>query len=226
MFYNRHEAGILLSEKCKELNVKADMVVAIPRGGVPVGAALAGQLKIPLEIIMAKKIGHPINREYAIGAVGIDTALIMDPREATREYIQREIARLQEQIGRKTKQYRKGRKPFSLTEKKIILVDDGVATGSTMLASLQMLKKLGARQITLALPVGPPSTLNQLRNMPEVDQVICLLEPDSFLGVGAFYTFFEQLSDDEVSLLLWEANSVKSSGNSGGSKPSDQATFT
>src|SRR6476620_4237467 len=135
-FKNREEAALLLAEKLKKYQGSNSVVLAVPRGGVPVGYIIAKSLKLPLDIIISKKIGHPSNPEYAIGAVSADSVIIAPNTNVSDAYIEREIAKLQKLILEKYDYFKRGKKPIDITGKTIILVDDGIATGRTLMASI------------------------------------------------------------------------------------------
>jgi predicted phosphoribosyltransferase len=184
---------------------KGAVVLAVPRGGVVVGFEVARALGIHLDVLITKKIGAPENPELAIGAVAEDGTTILDEELARRlrvskEYISAEIERQKWEIKRRLVAYR-GDVPYPrLENREVILVDDGVATGATLKASLKLLRKKGAKPITVAVPVGPPSTIEELQQ--EADRVVCLYTPEPFYAIGEFYEDFEQTSDEEVTKLL------------------------
>ncbi|MFD1600072.1 phosphoribosyltransferase [Halobellus rarus] len=204
-FEDRTEAGERLGETLRERNVDADIVLAIPRGGLPLGRAVADALDVPLDVVVASKIGAPGNPEYAIGAVASDGSVWRNERAfegagADEEYFERERRSEAENARQKAERYRNGRGEPDLTGKNVVVVDDGVATGSTVRACLQMLAATDAERITLAVPVGPPDTVAELRTM--ADEVVCLKTPRGFRGVGQFYDRFDQVSDEEAMAYL------------------------
>jgi len=204
-FANRTEAGERLGATLRERNVDADIVLAIPRGGLPLGRAVADALDVPLDVVVASKIGAPGNPEYAIGAVASDGSVwrnegAFEGAGADEEYFERERRSEAENARQKAERYRNGRGEPDLTGKNVVVVDDGVATGSTVRACLQMLAATDAERITLAVPVGPPDTVAELRTM--ADEVVCLKTPRGFRGVGQFYDRFDQVSDEEAMAYL------------------------
>ncbi len=204
MFKNRIEAARLLSEKMIDYsNINDVVVVTIPRGGVPLGKVLADSLKAPLEIVLSKKIGHPFHKEFAIGAVTL-TERILSPvaADAPQKYIDDETERIRQLLSQRQIMYYGDRKPMNLSNKVIIIVDDGVATGNTLISSIKLLNKMNPRKIIVALPVSPPETLKTIKELKEVNEVICLLTPPDFFSVGQFYEDFSPVSDDEVVKLL------------------------
>lgn len=205
-FRDRHEAGKALAKELDFLKGRKDVVVlAIPRGGVVVGHEVAKSLGAPLDVYITRKIGAPYNPELALGAVASDGSVVLDDAlirrlGVPRDYIEQEKDRQQKEIQRRLEKYRGGRQELDLTNKTVVLVDDGVATGATTLATLRALKRKPLAKLILAIPVGPPDTIALLSQ--EADQVVCLSTPEPFWAVGAFYLVFDQTSDEEVVKLL------------------------
>jgi predicted phosphoribosyltransferase len=206
MCADKVDAGKQLANALKVFAGEDSLIVlAIPRGGVVVGYEVARVLKVPLDIIIPRKIGAPNQPELAIGAVGQDGSVVLNNRVVahlgvSRIYIEEESRRQQVEIKRRLDKYR-GELPFPrLKGRKVIVVDDGVATGATLKAALAFVRKQGVKELIVALPVGPLSSINELKK--EVDQVICLLTPESFYAIGQFYKDFSQTSDEQVINLL------------------------
>ncbi|MFC6987738.1 phosphoribosyltransferase [Haloplanus sp. GCM10025708] len=204
-FKDRTEAGTQLGEALREREIDVDIVLAIPRGGLPLGRAVADVLDAPLDIVVASKIGAPGNPELAIGAVASDGSVWRNEEafrgtRSNEEYFEREREKEAENARQKADRYRGGRSEPDLTGKTVAVVDDGVATGSTVRACLQMLRKTDAHRVVLAVPVGPPDTVHELQEL--ADEVICLKTPSSFMGVGQFYERFDQVSDEEAMAYL------------------------
>lgn len=208
-FRNRAEAGRLLAKQLGAWARQPDAIVlALPRGGVPVGYAIAQRLGIALDVLIVRKLGMPHHEEYAMGAVGSGGVLVLQPgvpglmgvtAEDVDAVARRELAELQ----RRERVYRGGRAPLELGRRDAILVDDGVATGATMLAAIEVARRLGPRTLALAIPVAPPDTAELLRT--RVDELVCLSTPERFRSVGEWYDTFEQTSDEEVQDLLARA---------------------
>ena len=195
MFKNRYEAAMLLAKKLEKYKNKNGLILAVPRGGVPVGYHIAKELNLPLDIILSKKIGHPQNPEFAIGSVSLYGTIINDNiTNVSEEYIHQEAKRLLVGLEQKFKLYMGDRKPTELKDKTIIIVDDGIATGNTILVTLDMLKKSNPKEIIIAVPVAPSDTAKKLAKY--VDEFICLNVPSDFMGVGQFYRNFSQESDE------------------------------
>jgi putative phosphoribosyl transferase len=215
IFRDRCQAGRLLAEALEFLRPEAAaggvVVLAVPRGGVVVGYEIARALGAPMDVYVTRKIGAPGNPELAIGAVAsagdvvLDKGLIRD-LHIPRAYVEAEIARQRDEIARRLVAYRINRPPLAVQDKTVILTDDGIATGSTILAAIQGLRLQVLRQLVLALPVGPPDTLARLKR--EVDRLVYLHAPEPFWAVGAFYHAFKQTTDEEVIQLLDRAWSV------------------
>ncbi len=199
-FYDRNEAGLALAQKLMHYKGSEAIVIGVPRGGVPVAFVVAMELRLPLEIILVKKLGHPNNKEYAIGAVSLTDRLIVNDENVSESYIESETRTLRERLMEMERKFCKDRKPVALANKTVILVDDGIATGSTLLATIRLLRKSKVQRIVLAVPVASETALNKVA--AAVDECICLLTPDYFTGVGAFYEDFSQTSDEEVAELL------------------------
>ncbi|MBC5775573.1 phosphoribosyltransferase [Pontibacter sp. KCTC 32443] len=200
MIRNREEAAEMLADRLEKYKGKDGVVLAIPRGGVPVAAPIAMRLGMPLEVTLIKKIGHPANPEYAIGSVGLDSKTIDPSIEVPREYVEAEAERIREGLRQKYKLFMGDRKPATLQNKVVIIVDDGIATGKTLVATIELVKRQHPAKVVVAVPVAPPSAVERISNM--VDEVVCLLEPPFFQAVGQFYAEFGQTTDEEVIALL------------------------
>jgi putative phosphoribosyl transferase len=206
-FVDRVDSGKRLASALKNFSGKKGIVLAIPRGGVVVGYMIAKTLKLPLDIIIPRKIGAPDNPELAIGAVAEDGTSILNQNlikylGVTREYVIEETERQKKEIRRRLELYRQDISYPNLKGLDVIVVDDGIATGSTMKAALASVKNRGAASITVAVPVGPPSTIDELEKM--ADRVVCIYKPEFFQAIGEFYRDFNQTSDEEVIGLLLE----------------------
>jgi putative phosphoribosyl transferase len=204
VFTNRIEAGKKLAAVLEGL-VNGNLVLAVPRGGVVVGFQVAHALKIPLDVIITKKIGAPGNPELAIGAVAEDGTYLLDESVVgmlgvPQSYIEEEVQRQKTEINRRLKTYRGNAPSPEIAGIEVILVDDGIATGSTLKAAFRSLQKRGAKTVTIAVPVGPADTIHKLRR--EADRVVCLYMPDPFYAIGEFYEDFDQTTDEEVIELL------------------------
>lgn len=207
-FRNRTEAALLLSKKLKKYsNNEKAIIVTIPRGGLPIGHTIAKQLHLPLDLVLSKKIGHPYNKEYAIGAITLNDRILSDDAQTiSQEYIDEETNRIRAVLNERHKKYYNTDKTQSLRNKIVILVDDGVATGHTLISCIKLIEKQNPSQIIVALPVGPPSAIKKINDLPSVNETLCLIKPNDFFAVGQFYEEFEQVNDNEVVKLLKDAN--------------------
>ena len=205
LFADRVEAGRLLASALASAISKNAIVLAIPRGGAVVGFEVAHALGIQLDVIIPRKIGAPDNPELAIGAMTEDGTSIRDDwlieyLQVSEDYIKKESERQRLEIERRLKLYR-GEAPYpSLKNREVIIVDDGIATGSTMRAALASVRRRGAKAVVIAVPVGPPSTIKELKK--EADRVVCLHTTESLSAIGQFYENFTQTMDEEVIRLL------------------------
>lgn len=208
-FYDRTEAGIHLARELAEYagdpNVR---VLALPRGGVPVGFEVARALHAPLDVFLVRKLGLPGHEEYAMGAIASDGLVVLD-RRVTREFdvsdddIARVLDRERRELDRRERLYRGGREPHDIAGRTLILVDDGLATGSSMRAAVVALRQGHPRRIIVAAPIGAPETCDALR--AEADRVVCAATPEPFIAVGLWYENFAETSDAEVQELLERA---------------------
>jgi predicted phosphoribosyltransferase len=206
MFKDRQEAGFLLAEKLMHYKNTDAIILAVPRGGVPIGYVIAQKLQLPLDIVLSKKIGHPFNKEFAIGAVSLDSTIIDKHPDISNEYIEQEISKLRKLLKEKYTLYRGQLNPISVKDKIVILVDDGIATGNTLLASIAMLRKKKPAKIVVAVPVLPYETVEIFLN--NTDEFIYLMAPTYFRGVGGFYEKFQQVEDEEVIQMLSAPNPI------------------
>lgn len=206
MFKDRLEAGAWLAEKLTAYRDRQNVIVlALPRGGVVVGHEIAGKLKAPLDVIIVRKIGHPLEPELAIGAVSETGSVFLNQDVISMygipdDYIQAQIAQQKEEIARRVMLYRGGKGLISLEGRIVLLVDDGVATGATMKAAIAALKQEKIVKLVVALPVAPMETAAELERV--VDEFICLETPFDFRAVGVHYQNFAQVSDEDVIDLL------------------------
>jgi putative phosphoribosyl transferase len=205
-FQDRYEAGRLLAEELRDYAGRGDvLVVALPRGGVPVGYEVARALRAPLDAMQVRKLGVPGHEELAMGAIASGGVRIVSENvvEALRipERVIATVAAAETQeLERRERIYREGRLFPDVRGRTVILVDDGLATGSTMRAAAAALRSLGAARLVAAVPVAPKESCDALREV--VDDVVCAMMPERFLAVGEWYEDFSQTSDEEVSELL------------------------
>lgn len=206
LFRNRTEAGKLLATALAQYADDPDVVVlALPRGGVPVGFEVANRLGVPLDVFVVRKLGVPNHKELAFGAIATGGARVHNYRvlrhvEIPDDVIEAIEAEERSELQRRERLYRGDRPPVHVMGRTVILVDDGLATGSTMLAAVSALRSQRAGRIVVAVPVGSALSCNELR--PEVDELVCLVEPEPFYSVGQWYAEFPQITDSDVSDLL------------------------
>ncbi len=206
LYENRTDAGKQLAEELRPLKGQEVVVLAIPRGGLPIGAEVALLLGAPLDVALTKKIGHPQHREYAIGAVSLESVVLTDTAAIPKEYITEETARIREVLRKRHEAYYQNRKAVPLKDKIVIVVDDGIATGNTLMATVQLVARQHPSKIVVAIPVAPRSAVEMLESMSEVDEVVCLATPLNFMAVGQFYLHFYQVSDEEAIRILENTN--------------------
>lgn len=207
MYFNdRQEAGELLAKELNKFKRKPNtIVVALPRGGVVIGKIIAEFLDLPMDLIVPRKIGAPSNPEFAIGAITEDGSGIFNDRDIknlsiSSDYIEEEVNKQKKEAQRRIDLYRGGRKKLNFEGKNILIVDDGIATGLTMIAAIKSAKISNPKSITVAVPVSARDSLEKIKNM--ADEAICLHVPDFFGAVGAFYQNFSQVEDWEVISLM------------------------
>jgi putative phosphoribosyl transferase len=207
-FSDRRQAGQLLAKQLGAYSHQARvLVLALPRGGVPVACEVAAALDAPLDVLVVRKLGVPHHPEYAMGAIAAGGVRVMNPDAAYLRLDPSEVeavaVREQQELARRERLYRGARAPLSLRGHTVILVDDGLATGSTMRAAALSARQQGAERIVVAVPVAAPETAESLRS--EGYEVICVATPAAFRAVGLWYDDFDQVSDDEVRTMLAEA---------------------
>ncbi len=209
-FADRAEAGRELAAALSDYRDRDDVVVlALPRGGVPVAFEVARELKAPLDVFVVRKLGLPAQPELAMGAIASGGIQVLNDEVVhalgvPHETIEKVAAREREELARREQLYRGDRPPQSVEGKTVILVDDGVATGSTMRAAIKALREQKPADLVVAIPVAPPETCEALRR--EADTVVCTRTPEPFLALGAWYASFPQTPDAEIQDLLTRAS--------------------
>jgi putative phosphoribosyl transferase len=205
-FVDRAEAGCVLASKLSAHSSRDDVIVlGLPRGGVPVASAVAGALHIPLDVLVVSKLGTPWNKELAMGAIAeggvqvLDLSIVKELCLSERD-IEEVAASARKELQYQQELYRGGRPPLELARKTVILVDDGIATGCSILAATTAVRRRKAARVVVAVPVVPASGCHAVRM--EADEVISVAEPDLFLAVSQWYQDFSQISDDDVRSLL------------------------
>ena len=206
-FLNRREAGRELAKALKEYAGRKEvLVVALPRGGVPVGYEVAKALQVALDVLVVRKLGLPGHEELAMGAIGARGVRVMNPRVAawaSAEAIEAAVAKEATEVERREKEYRAGRGAIDVEGKTLIVVDDGFATGSTMKTAVAVLRGCEAKMVVVAAPVGAASTCKDLEKV--ADKVVCLWRVEYLGAVGMWYVDFEQTTDVEVAIYLAQA---------------------
>lgn len=209
-FHDRAEAGRLLGNLVVDLGLDEPVVVGLTRGGVPVAAEVARALRAPLEVLVVRKLGYPLQPELGVGAIAEGGTEVLDQPLISRlglsemevdDLVRREAAELERRVER----YHRGRSPISLQGRVVVLVDDGLATGFTARAAIEACRRAGASRVVLAVPVGASDTVAALSSV--ADEVVCVSAPPDFFAVGQFYDDFGQVSDGQVSRLLEKASS-------------------
>ena len=204
-FADRSDAGRRLAQQLMPLRAERPVVVARPRGGVPVAYEISAALEAPLEVLAVRKLGAPHNPEFGIGAVAEDGTGVLD-RDAIaalgvgEDQLEAILEREAAELRRRVELYRRGRPRLDLEDRTVIVVDDGIATGVTDAAALRALRSMEPRKLVLAVPVCAPESAARLAR--DADQMICLQQPELFYGVGHWYHDFSQVSDEEVLALL------------------------
>lgn len=206
-FANRVEAGRMLADKLAGRNYENPVVLALPRGGVPVAFEVARVLNAPLDLVLVRKIGVPWQPELALAAIvdGPHPEVVVNDdvwraAQVSDEQFEKLKAREMQEIDRRRKTYLQGRERAVIQDATVIVVDDGIATGATVRAALKALRRGKPKLLVLAVPVAPPDTVARLRR--EVDEIVCLQTPDPFYAIGVFYRDFEQMSDEDVVAVL------------------------
>lgn len=210
MFKDRTQAGKLLAAKLQKYKNDPGLVLAVPRGGVPVAYQVARELGFPLEVVLTKKIGHPNHKEYAIGAASLTDHFVIPHRDVPPAYIERELTAIRARLKEMSQKFMGDHEPEKLEGKTVIVIDDGVATGNTLLSTIGVIKKGKPAKLVIAVPIASREALIKLHK--EADEVIALLVPEEFYGVGAFYEHFNEVSDDEVQFYLGKLGRLKKAG--------------
>jgi len=209
IFKDRNEAAQKLGEPLQSYAGRDDTIVlGLPRGGVPVAVAVADAIGAAVDIIVVRKLGFPGQPELAMGAIASGGVRVENPRvmgegRVSQDAIEEVEQRERQELERREQAYRGDRPLPQLADRCVILVDDGLATGSTMRAAASAVRQQNPKQMVVAVPVAPQRTIDSLRD--EVDEVVCLSTPESFFGIGEFYEDFSQVSDDQVQQLLSQA---------------------
>lgn len=204
IFKNRYDAAMQLAPLLKKYANENGVILAIPRGAVPMGYYIAKALKLPLDILLTKKIGYPGNPELAVGSVSME-GKVVDPRfRIDEDYIEKETERIRQSLKERYKKFMGSRSSIDLTGKTAIIVDDGIATGNTMLASIDLVRHHAPKKVVVAIPVAATDAVKKLKQ--KADELICLYTPENFVAVSKFYYDFSEVTDEEVIHFLNELN--------------------
>jgi putative phosphoribosyl transferase len=217
LFTDRADAGQQLAGRLEHLRGEPTVVLGLPRGGVPVAAEVARTLEAPLDVIVVRKLGVPYQRELAMGAVGEGGVEVTDPQVIHMAGVRpRELAavekREQAEVERRAERYRAGRAPVPLEDRVAVIIDDGIATGSTARAACKIVRALGAVRVVLAVPVAPRGWRSRIGE--DADELIAVATPSGFMAIGQFYDDFSQTSDEEVIACLANAAATKAATDS------------
>ena len=204
-YYDRSDAGRQLALALSAYRDSDALVLAIPRGGVPVAYEVAKALRLNMEMLLVKKIGHPVNPEYAIGAVSIEDAYIVPHADVSEAYLREACSKVRNRLAEMQGLWCTGSPVTSRQGRTVIIIDDGIATGNTLYMAVQLLRKGQPKKIVVAVPAAPLAALRKLSAV--ADEVVCPFVSDAFTGVGAFYLHFEELSDAEVSRYIKQLHS-------------------
>lgn len=210
MFKDRTQAGKLLAAKLAKYKSKAGIILAVPRGGIPVAYQVARELGFPLEVALTKKIGHPNHKEYAIGAASLTDYFVIPHPDVSQAYIEEELLAIKARLTEMRQKFMGDHEPEKLEGKTIILIDDGAATGNTLLETMGVIKKGKPDKTVIAVPVASANAISKLKK--EADDVIVILVPEEFYGIGAFYQNFKEVGDDEVIFYLEKLNRLRKAG--------------
>ena len=205
MFKDRFDAGKKLALELQQYKNNPDaLILAIPRGALEIGWVLSKELQLPLDVILTKKIGYPGNPEYAIGAMTRDTVIIdkraLEFSGEMQTHLKNEITQIKDLLEKRSAAYHGVREPLSLTDKIVIITDDGIATGKTLELTIDLIKKKNPKKIIVAVPVASKEALQHIKK--KVDEVVCLVVPDMFMSVSQWYQNFDQVDDEQAIELL------------------------
>ena len=199
-FKDRLDAAMQLAPRLEKYRYQPCIIMAIPRGGVTLGYYLSKQLDLPLDLLMTKKLGHPQNPEYAIGAVSLEGSIAEDCMNIPEQYILQETKRIREQLKERYKQFMGNKPSADIKDKIVIVVDDGIATGRTILSTIKILRNKFPAKIVVAVPVSSEQAAERISKV--VDEFICLETPFPFYAIGNFYEDFSQVEDADVNRML------------------------
>lgn len=207
MFRDRIDAAQQLLPYLVKYRNEEGVVLAIPRGSVPMAYLIARQLNFPLDLMMSKKIGYPGNPEFAIGSVSL-IGRILDPgKNVNSDYINEKTNHIRKHLYAQYQKFMGSKKPVTLRDKTVILIDDGIATGYTMLEAIETVRKQNPKKIVVAIPVAPADAVSYFKS--KVDEVVCLDPSPDFHSVGQFYQEFSQVSDQEIAYWMQKSRQIE-----------------
>jgi putative phosphoribosyl transferase len=206
IYTDRNDASLKLTSLLEKFKSDKCVILAIPRGGVPIGYNIARKFHFPMDLLLTKKIGHPLNKEVAIGAVSLENEIVDDYPYISKGYIEDQILEIREALKNRYEKFVGDRTPVNVKNKTVIIVDDGIATGNTLLAAIKMIRGKSPKKIVVAVPVAPTDSAQKISD--NVDEFICPLITDNFIGVGGYYMDFYQVSDEEVIQFMNKINSM------------------
>lgn len=200
----------MLAKKLQKYRHSGGVVLAVLRGGVPVAYAVAIELGLPMDVILAKKIGHPVNKEYAVGAATLTDYFIDPGYHLPEDYIKSELKIIRDRLRDMSRKFRYNKSERDIEGRTILVIDDGIATGHTLLSTVRLLRKGNPEKIVVAVPVAPQHAIDLLSL--EADEVVALYSPSYFSSVGQFYRDFSEVTDEEVTFYLDSLGSVPKAG--------------
>lgn len=204
IFQDREDAAMKLIPLLSKYKDEDGVVLAVPRGGVPIGYLIAKEYNYAIELLLTKKIGYPGNPELAIGAVSLENEVLDDHFKISQTYVQEQIKKIRQSLWERQKKFIGDRPTVSFENKTVIIVDDGIATGNTILLAIKLVRARHPKRIVIAVPVAPMRTAMKIEE--QVDDFVCVHIPEFFSGVGQFYRDFTQVSDTEVIRLMSAAH--------------------
>jgi len=202
IYKNRFEAGLVLADRLSQYQETNAIILAVPRGGIQLGYPIAKALNLPLDVVLAKKLVHPVHKEVAIGGATLSDYFYDLNIGVDKAYIEQEIIRVRNLLKKRQTMYYGLEAPESVKDRIAIIVDDGIATGNTLMACVNLVRKSQPSKIVVAVPIGVPSSNKKFEESEIIDEFICLHAPENFSAVGQFYEDFSQVSDEEVFSLL------------------------
>ncbi|MFW6224996.1 MAG: phosphoribosyltransferase [Bacteroidota bacterium] len=208
IFKDREDAALKLANKLYHYKDQNDTIIlALPRGGVVTGEVLSRKLHLPMDVAMVKKLGHPGNPEFAVGSVTLQGFHIDQKDMVSEEYVKEETKKIQELLKQRYRKYKGDTPPFDLKGKTVIITDDGVATGNTMISTILSIRANDVQKMVAAVPVAPPQSLHHIKQ--EVNEVVCVHTTEDFFAIGQFYQNFDQVDDDTVIEKLNQTHSIE-----------------